>query len=144
MPNTPITFTFGDSRELCDQLLTLIRQGKKTATCGALTYFTEGGEDMPVVGRRDIALDWDGKPAVMIETVEVTIRRFCDVDEDFALAEGENETLEGWRRDHQAYFERNGGFNPEMELVCERFRLIEDYQGASNVTEQAPLRHSEA
>ncbi|PWE51734.1 ASCH domain-containing protein [Thioclava sp. NG1] len=140
----PITFTFGDSRELCDQLLALIRQGKKTATCGALTYFTEGGEDMPVVGRRDIALDWDGKPAVMIETIEVTIRRFCDVDEDFALAEGENETLIGWRRDHQAYFERNGGFNPEMELLCERFRLIEDYQGASNVTEQTPLRHPEA
>ncbi|WP_208607973.1 ASCH domain-containing protein [Thioclava sediminum] len=140
----PITFTFGDSRELCDQLLGLIRQGKKTATCGALTYFTEGGEDMPVEGRRDIALDWDGKPAVMIETVEVTIRRFCDVDEDFALAEGEDETLEGWRQGHQAYFERNGGFTPEMELVCERFRLVKDYQGEPDGPEETPLRHPEA
>ncbi|OOY19225.1 ASCH domain-containing protein [Thioclava sp. DLFJ5-1] len=141
---TPITFTFGDSRELCDELLALIREGKKTATCGALTYFTEGGEDMPVVGRRDIALDWDGKPAVMIETVEVTIRRFCDVDEDFALAEGEDETLEGWRQGHQAYFERNGGFTPEMELVCERFRLVKDYQGEPDGPEETSLRHPEA
>jgi hypothetical protein len=35
--------------------------------------------------------------------------------------------LSGWRRDHQAYFERNGGFDPEMLLVCERFRLVEDF-----------------
>ena len=86
---------------------------------------SDGVENLPEVGRCDIALDWDGKPAVVIESTEVTIRRFCDVDEDFALAEGEDESLEGWRRGHQAYFERNGGFHPNMKLVCERFRLIE-------------------
>ena len=31
-------------------------------------------------------------------------------------------------RDHQEYFERNGGFDPKMMLVCERFRLVHDYQ----------------
>lgn len=118
------TFTFGDSRELCDWLLSLIRQGKKTATCGSLAIFET--EAMPVVGRRDIALDWDGRPALVIETVEVTQRRFCDVDADFALAEGEDETLESWQAQHRAYFERNGGWDPEMMLVCERFRLVED------------------
>lgn len=82
---------------------------------------------MPVVGRRDIALDWDGAPALVIETTEVTIRRFCDVDADFALAEGENETLEGWQADHRRFFERNGGWDAEMDLVCERFRLVADF-----------------
>jgi len=120
------TFTFGDSRALCDELLGLVRSGKKTATCGAARDFGDEGEPVPVVGRRDIALDWDGKPAVVIETIEVTIRRFCDVDQDFALAEGENETLDGWREDHRRYFERNGGWHPEMDLVCERFELVED------------------
>jgi uncharacterized protein YhfF len=57
----------------------------------------------------------------------VTIRRFADVDEDFAFAEGEDDTLEGWRAGHRVYFERNGGFDPGMLLVCERFRLIEDF-----------------
>ena len=121
-----ICFTFGDNRELCDELLSLVRAGRKTATCGALRDFKEEGEALPVVGRRDIALDWDGAPALVIETREVTIRRFCDVDEDFALAEGEDDTLDGWRAGHRRYFERNGGFDPEMKLVCERFRLIED------------------
>ena len=122
----PTTFTFGDTKKLCDELLALVRAGKKTATCGALRDFGSGGEDMPVVGRQDIALTWDGTPALLVETVEVTIRRFCDVGADFALAEGENDTLEGWQDDHRRYFERNGGWSPEMELVCERFRLVKD------------------
>lgn len=64
----------------------------------------------------------------MIETLEVSVVRFCDVGEDFALAEGENDDLAGWRRDHQVFFERNGGFDPEMDLVCERFKVVEDLQ----------------
>nr|WP_114348345.1 ASCH domain-containing protein [Paracoccus lutimaris] len=118
-----VGFKFGDSRELCDRPLALVRSGAKTATCGALRDF-EAGEPMPAVGRRDVALDWDGKPALVIETVEVTIRRFCDVPEDFALAEREGD-FEEWKRGHIAFFIRNGGYDPQMELVCERFRLVE-------------------
>lgn len=121
----PVGFKFGDSRELCERLLALVRSGAKTATCGALRDF-DAGEEMPVVGRRDVALDWDGAPALLIETTEVTIRRFRDVPEDFALAEGEGD-FSDWRQGHIAFFTRNGGFDPDMELVCERFRLIEDY-----------------
>lgn len=120
------TFTFGDSQQLCDRLLSLVRCGQKTATCGALRDFFKAGESMPDVGRRDIALQWDGSPALVIETTEVSIVRFRDVLEGFALAEGENDSLEGWRDDHRRYFDRNGGFDPEMDLVCERFVLVED------------------
>ncbi|WP_170548086.1 MULTISPECIES: ASCH domain-containing protein [Ruegeria] len=120
------TFKFGDSAALSAELLALVRSGQKKATCGALRDYPGGSPETPVVGRRDIALEWDDTPALVIETVDVTICCFCDVTEDFALAEGENETLEGWREDHRRYFERNGGFDPEMELLCERFRLVED------------------
>ncbi|MEM9633311.1 MAG: ASCH domain-containing protein [Pseudomonadota bacterium] len=123
------TFKFGDSQELSDDLIALIRTGKKTATCGALRDFETGEEAMPVPGRRDIALNWDGSPALVLETVDVFITRYCDIDEDFALAEGENEDLAGWQQCHSRYFERNGGFDPEMKLVCEHFKLIEDLQG---------------
>ncbi|PHP26997.1 ASCH domain-containing protein [Limimaricola cinnabarinus] len=120
------SFRFGDGPEMSAELIALVRSGAKTATCGALRDI-KAGEPMPVVGRRDVALNWDGSPALMIETTEVTQRRFCDMDADFALAEGENETLEGWQADHRRYFERNGGWEPEMMLVCERFRLVEDF-----------------
>lgn len=122
-----VSFTFGDNEELCNELLHLVKSGKKTATCEALRVFGPDGEEMPVVGRRDVALNWDGTPALLLETLEVTQQRFCDVEELFALDEGENDDLDGWRRDHQEYFERNGGFGKEMMLVCERFRLVHDY-----------------
>ncbi len=124
-----VIFDFGDSKQLSDKLLALVRCGKKTATCAALREFIEEGEILPEVGRNYLAVHYeDRKPALVIETTEVTQKRFCDVDEAFALAEGENKDLSGWRRDHQAYFERNGGFHDEMILVCERFKLIEDFQ----------------
>ena len=125
------TFTFGDGPELCADLLARVRQKRKTATCGALRDFTIGGEALPIVGRRDVALNWDGTPALVIETTEVIIRRFCDVNADFALSEGEDDTLEGWRVGHRAYFTRNGGWTSEMDLVCERFVLIRDLEQAA-------------
>ena len=125
------SFKFGDGPELCQALTALVRCGKKVATCGALRDFGEGGEGgepLPVVGRKDIVLNWDGSPALVIETLSVAFKKYCEVDEDFALAEGENDSLEGWQRDHRLYFERNGGFDPEMMLVCERFRLVRDLE----------------
>ncbi len=79
-------FRFGDGPELCGALLELVRSGTKTATCGRLSDFSLGGTDRPVPGRRHIATLWDGTPAVVIETVEVTERRFRDMDAAFALA----------------------------------------------------------
>jgi uncharacterized protein YhfF len=34
--------------------------------------------------------------------------------------------LADWRDDHKVFFERNGGFDPEMMLLFEHFELVED------------------
>jgi uncharacterized protein YhfF len=61
-----------------------------------------------------------------LETVEVTRRRFGEVDAAFASDEGEGDrSVNDWRRMHTAYFTRRGEFSPDMELYCERFRLVE-------------------
>lgn len=120
------TFRFGDTEANCGYLTGLVREGRKRATCQAKSVFESGEEAWPVVGRRDIALNWDGSPALVIETVSLEEWAFVDVPAAFALAEGENETLEGWRADHQAWFERSCGFSPDMLLVCERFIVVED------------------
>ncbi len=119
-----VTFAFGDSPELADELLALVLAGRKTATCAALDSFGENGEPMPAVGRRDVVLDGQGSPAAVVETVELTVRRFDEVDAAFAEDEGEG-PLEEWRKGHEAYFRRNGGFSHDMELLCERFRVVE-------------------
>ena len=120
------TFRFGDSEALCNEILALVRSGRKTATCEAMEVY-KGDDVMPRVGRRDIALNWDGTPAVMLETVEVTQRKFSEMDEEFVAAQGEFRDLWHWRKGYTAYFKRNGLFKPHMMLMCERFRLIEDY-----------------
>ncbi|MGS1106003.1 ASCH domain-containing protein [Achromobacter anxifer] len=117
-----VTFQFGDSPELADELLALVLAGTKTATCGALRDFN-AQEPVPEAGRRDVVLDGQGRPACVIETLSVLIQRFDQVDEAFALAEGEG-PYEAWRDAHIAYFDRNGGYAPDMMLACERFRVV--------------------
>ena len=121
------TFRFGDSAELCAQINALVRSGTKTATCEAASAYGKGGDSWPEVGRRDIALNWDGTPAFMIETVQVETRRFDQMDAAFVAAQGEFRDLEHWQKGYTAYFKRNGGFAPDMKLMCETFKLIEDY-----------------
>jgi len=119
------TFKFGDNAALSEELLALVISGAKRATCTAVRDYEDGKEALPVVGRRDIALHWDDTPAVVIETTEVTRRKYSEVDAAFVLAEGENDTLDGWRAHHRRYFERNGGWSEDMMLICERFKVIE-------------------
>ena len=121
------TFRFGDGPELCAEILALVRSGHKTATCDAASVYGDGGDAWPEVGRRDIALNWDGTPAVMTETVEVQTRRFDEMDAEFVAAQGEFRDLEHWRKGYEAYFRRAGVFAPDMKLMCERFKMVEDF-----------------
>ena len=125
------TFRFGDSRALCDEILALVRAGKKTATCEAARHYgpSDGssGYAWPEVGRRDIALDWDGNPALMIETVAVETRRWSGMDAEFVTAQGEFRDLADWQVQYRRYFERTGGWSADMKIMCERFRMVVDY-----------------
>ncbi len=120
------TFTFGDSPAMCAALIALVREGRKRATCGALRDFADDPGAMPVVGRCDIAANWDGSPALVIRTTRVETLRFCDVTWDMAQLEGENDDLAGWQADLSGFFSRTGGFDPQMMLVFEFFDLVED------------------
>ena len=132
------TFAFGDSPEMADRLCALVLAGKKTATCwpardGEKTY----------LGKRMVVLDGRGRPAAVIETIELSVRRFNEVDEAFAAAEGEGDrSLAHWREAHRRYFARQGTFAPDMELWCERFRVVVRLQGGRrrrNITKSLPL-----
>jgi len=116
------SFAFGDSSNLADALLELVLIGRKTATCWAASAGDQGVE----VGKRWIVKDGRGRPSAILETVELARRRFGEVDAGFAHDEGEGDrSLAFWRRAHENYFTRRGEFSPDMELFCERFRLVE-------------------
>ncbi|WP_439374055.1 ASCH domain-containing protein [Bradyrhizobium sp. DASA03120] len=124
------TFAFGDSPGLADELLDLVVRGIKTATCS-----TEDEPNTSTPGERWVVLDGRGEPRCVIESTEITYRRFHDVDCAFAYDEGEGDrSLAYWRSAHRAYFGRLGRFSEHMMLMCERFRLIEVF-GARPPTE---------
>jgi uncharacterized protein YhfF len=115
------SFAFGDSPALADALLALVLAGRKTATCT-----TADDPNLSRTGEQWIVLDGRGRPACVIETVEITMRRYDEVDAAFAYDEGEDDrSLDAWRRAHRSYFERQGKFGERMMLVCERFRLVD-------------------
>jgi len=114
-------FAFGDGPELADELLGLVIRGIKTATCS-----TEDEPNTSTPGERWIVRDGHGEPRCVIETTEVSYRRFDEVDANFAFEEGEGDrSLDHWRKAHRAYFTRQGKFSEDMMLMCERFRLVE-------------------
>jgi uncharacterized protein YhfF len=123
-------WAFGDNAQLADELGALVVAGLKTATCSSLWSDELEGDPLPVVGDYSIVLDGEGEPLCIIETVDVQVRPFNEVDDDFAYAEGEDErTLASWRRGHWRFFTRTlaaHGLAPSesMPLVCKRFRVV--------------------
>ena len=119
------SFAFGDGPALADELLDLVMKGVKTATCS-----TEDEPNTSTPGERWIVLDGRGEPRCIIETLEVSYRRYNEVDAAFAHEEGEGDrSLAYWREAHRRYFERQGKFSEDMMLMCERFRLVEIFEG---------------
>jgi len=121
---------WGINPEMADDLGALIVNGTKTATCSALWEWEAEGESPPETGAVTIVLDGSGKPIGIVETTEVTIRKYNGVDADFAREEGEGDlSLRYWQEAHRRFFSQTlpkigKEFNEEMPLVCERFRLI--------------------
>jgi uncharacterized protein YhfF len=121
---------WGDSPRLADELGALIVAGTKTATCSALWEYEAEGSALPEVGLKTIVLDGNNAPLCIVETTEVAVLPYNEVDARFAYEEGEGDrSLEYWRDAHWRFFSRtlpNIGRDPTMDmpLVCERFRVI--------------------
>ncbi len=121
---------FCDNESDANELAALTRSGIKQATCGLLWAYQAEGQVLPQSGDISIITDWRGQPQCIIETTEVQICAFNEVDQGFAAAEGEGDgSLESWRRVHWDAFARECaiiGRRPRdhMPVVCERFRLI--------------------
>lgn len=121
---------FGDNPRLADELAALVLSGIKTGTCSAVWEWEAEGNPFPQAGLISITLNGQGEPVCILETTEVTFRRYNEVDEDFARSEGEGDlSLAYWREAHRNFFSRilpkfGREFTEEMPLVCERFKVI--------------------
>lgn len=126
--------------ELRDRLVAAILAGTKTTASFLYLELETDGEGLPAVGRREVVVDSDSRPAAVIEMTEVRVLPLAQVDRQHALDEGEGYSGTGdWRRGHEefwhapAYREAIGrpGFTVDDNtlVVTVRFRLIEDLRG---------------
>lgn len=123
--DVPEAWSFGYGEEMAERLGALVLQGGKTATC--CRYL---GNNLLEEAGVSIILDGRGEPMCVIDTFEITVKRFRDVDAAWAKAEGEGDlSLEHWRRAHWNFFTaeaKKEGYavSEDMLLCCERFRVV--------------------
>ncbi|MTI19369.1 ASCH domain-containing protein [Rhodobacteraceae bacterium RKSG542] len=130
------SYSFGDSPELADELLRLVLNGSKTATCASYASYEQGGEPLPKAGDQYIITDGRGLEICIIENLSVDIRRFDEIDEVWAVMEGEGDlSLEYWQDSHKAFFEREGTYAPDMKLVCEYFKVTHFFRKDGAIAE---------
>ena len=125
----PAAWAFGATPGHADGLPALVLDGIKTGTASSLWDYEANGDPLPAAGELSIILDGTGAPRAVIETTEVAIVPFGEVTAEHARAEGEGDrTLEAWREIHErywrAYSESPRGYESDMPVVCERFRLV--------------------
>lgn len=125
----PEAWAFGATPGHADELLDLVLAGVKTGTASSLWDYDASGEPLPQEGEFSIILDGAGAPRAVIQTTRIRIVPFDEVDAEHAHAEGEGDrTLASWREVHErywrAYSENPRGYEPDMPVVCERFRLL--------------------
>ncbi|ADJ49943.1 hypothetical protein AMES_8118 [Amycolatopsis mediterranei S699] len=121
---------------LRDKLVAAILRGEKTSTTGLVAEYEKYGEELPVVGERELMIDSAGVGVAVLETTEVRVLPLSEVDLQHALDEGEGDTsVAGWRAGHTEYWQgdemRAALEDPEFTVddatmvVATRFIIVE-------------------
>lgn len=118
------------TEKACNSLLDLVLKGQKRATSSSLAAFELVDETMPKEGELSVITDWDGNPRCVVRTKKLHILPYEEITYDLAKLEGEDETLDSWKRSHERFFTREGEmlgyhFSPQMPVVFEEFEVVE-------------------
>ena len=121
---------YGDSQALSEELLALIRSGRKRAGTGLLWAYAVEGEALPKAGDVEIVVNHANEPALVTRITAVEVLPYREVGAEYAAIEGEGDgSLAYWRDAHWAFFRRECrrlGRPPEdtMPVVCCVFELL--------------------
>lgn len=114
-------WTFGID---ADKLVKLVLDGKKTATTSLYEI-----DNISKIGDISILTDSKDNSVCIRKTKEVFVTEFKNITWDLAKLEGENETLEEWRKVHKDYFSKiNSNFNDDTKVIFEIFEVIEKFK----------------
>lgn len=120
-------WAFGDDS---DQLASLVKDGRKTATCSLLCFYELEKEPIPQIGQYSVILDSKNEAVCIIRTTNAYITTFDDVGEKHAFMEGEGDrTLDYWKRVHRDFFTKElaaigEALDGKTKIVCEEFEVV--------------------
>ena len=124
-------YSFGDNETLANEILDLIKAGKKTTSAGLVEEYKHHGWPLPSKGDRIVVLSGSQEPACVIEYTSIEYIPFNEMlDLQFAQDEAEGfDTLDIWRDTHERYFSRvmervGTKFLSSMQVVKMRFKVI--------------------
>ncbi|MEM7328170.1 MAG: ASCH domain-containing protein [Pseudomonadota bacterium] len=104
---------------MADRLAALVVAGVKTGTCSAAAH----GPDAEI-GEKQICLNSADIPVCEIETLTMETLPFDAVTPEMAALEGEGDlSYRYWHDAHQAYYEREGTWQPDMLVIFETFQV---------------------
>ena len=122
---------YGDSAELSESLLQLIRSGRKRAGTGLLWAYEHDGEEIARTGDVEIVIDHRNDPALVTRIISAEVVPYGEVTGEYAAIEGEGDgSLEYWRKAHWAFFSRECeriGRDPResMPVICCVFEVLD-------------------
>lgn len=122
--------TFGNTEELADRLLTLIKAGEKTGTFALEWEFEQTPERIPRAGDHVIVLDGRGEPGCVYRIDTTEELPFRQITAQHVACEGPTmRELEAWRKMHWAYWTRileGTGHSPtqDMPVIVQHFTVL--------------------
>jgi uncharacterized protein YhfF len=131
LPPGPVRLDgYGDSVSLSEELIELIRIGRKRAGTSLLWAVEAERQELPKVGDIEIVLDHLNKPAIVTRIVEVEVLPYSEVTAEYASIEGEgNGSLSYWQQAHWSFFTRECSRisrepSESMPVVCSVFEVL--------------------
>lgn len=115
-----------------NELANLVVKGIKSATCSWYEAYQIENQPIPKVGERSYILSSKDEPVCVIELIDVQVKPFLQVDEEFAFLEGEGDrSYHYWKTTHERFFTDYGKeigleWNSKTHsVVCEKFRVLQ-------------------
>ncbi len=113
-----------------DELGKLVFDGiKRAGTSLVLAYENEMAE-YPKVGAYSIVLNSKDEALCIVKIIKTSIKKFSDVDENYAFLEGEGDkSLSYWQRVHREFFgdylkKLNKEFSDDMEVFMDEYEVV--------------------
>jgi len=122
-------FCFGTSAEQAADALRLILSGRKTLMVYPANGYKTAMKGNAKPGDINIVTSWNGEPAAIIETTDVTEMPYSKITDEICRADAASESFADWRESFQPAIkleieELGGEFDDDTIMVVEKFKLV--------------------